>query len=154
MLLNKEYKVSSNFWSLFVNPLGNSLTWLSKAGIPNHSCCIQQVLSCSFGPPFPRRCPGSLEFPPDSVPRSAFAAVLHWRLPGLCSRLPEPRVLHAVWSSLFQLTRSRGPALTSESSPLARQHIPQPGCVTVSISIQPFPAWGCGGTTNFMYLRV
>lgn len=154
MLLNKEYKVSSNLWSLFANPLGNSHTWLSTVGIPNHSCCIQQVLSWSFGPPFPRRCPGSLEFPPDSVSRSAFAALLCWRLPGLCSRLPESCALHAVQSSLFQLTRSRGPAHTSESSPLARQHIPQPGCVTVSISIQPFPAWGCGGTTNSMYFRV
>lgn len=72
--------------------------------------------------------------------------------PGPCSRLPEPHTPQAAQSSLFQLTRSSGPAHTSWSSPLAMQDIPQP--LLVSISIHSFPGWGYGGTTNPTYFRV
>lgn len=68
----------------------------------HHLCCSQQVLSWFLEPPFPGMCPSSLEFP---APRAVFAALLRWRLSGICSRLPEPHAAAGCTKQLVSINQ-------------------------------------------------
>lgn len=137
MLLNKEYKVSSNFWSLFANPLGNSLAcgWAQLAfpSLLLHPTSFVPILRATISRDVS-------QLPGISSSKGCICSS-QGSVPGYLS----PTLLQAAQSSLFQLTRNSGPAHTSKSSPRARQHIPWPVCVTVSISIHSFPVWGYRG---------
>lgn len=152
MLLNKEYKVSSNFGFLFVNPLGNSFACGSaQLAFPSlllHPTSFVLIVRATISqvPQLPgisswfssKVCICSC--PVVEAPRALFQATWALRTAGCTEQLVPINQEH--WSS------------THIPELLTCQAAHSSACVTGSISIHSFPGWSYGRTTNPTYFRV